>query len=104
MIVMDAKLKRTSKKEPAGVSRQQNLKLMKIGDEIELEYDPESYTYLVTDRMLLELGEIGYEKSCLLQSYETEGKELYGTITHLYLKSNGKISCRVQVCIADGDE
>lgn len=94
---VDASLIKTTKKDDLGTSRQENLDSVNEGDIIELDYQFDTETYLVTDDVGNELGEINASKSQNLQDYENEGKELHGVIIEVGMTDSGKNACKVRV-------
>ncbi|MBE6022574.1 MAG: DUF4428 domain-containing protein [Cellulosilyticum sp.] len=98
---MDVSLIKTSKKDFMGTSRQEHLDCVSEGDEVYLEYDYETETYLVTDDCANELGEISKSKSQKLQEYEDEGKTFYGVILETDYSDSGKNTCEIRIFIKE---
>lgn len=65
-------LTKTTKKDCFDMSRQDNLSSVSEGDLLEISYDYDSETYLVTDDCGNELGELSKSFSAKLQSLETQ--------------------------------
>ncbi len=98
---VDASLTKTSKKDEFGTSRQDNLATANEGEEIEVSYQYDTDTYLVT-LYGEELGEIGAGKTEKILEFENNGFELTGLIQELGYNDSGKITCKVRVfCIGE---
>lgn len=93
---VDASLIKTTKKSEYD-DRQENLSTVAEGDEVEIDYDFETETYIVTN-LGSELGEINKNKSETLQEYEYDGKDFYSIILELNDDSDN-ISCKIRVFI-----
>ena len=98
---VDVSLTKTSKKDFFGISRQENLDSVSEGDEIYMDYQYDTETYLITDDFGNELGEINTNKSEQLQAYEDEGKEFYGVILEIGYSDSGKNTCKVRIFIRE---
>lgn len=96
---IDTSLIKTTKKEEFGSSRQENLDLCSVGDELDLDYQYETETYLVRDSYGNELGEINLKNSETLQEAEDDGRELYAMILKLDETDSGNITCKIRVFI-----
>ncbi|MBQ1275311.1 MAG: hypothetical protein IIY08_07995, partial [Cellulosilyticum sp.] len=98
---VEVSLTKTSKKDFFGISRQENLDSVSEGDEIYMDYQYDTETYLITDDFGNELGEINTNKSEQLQAYEDEGKEFYGVILEIGYSDSGKNTCKVRIFIRE---
>lgn len=96
---IDAKLTKTSKKDYADISRQEHLEGVFEGDEVELEYQYDTETYLVSDSCYNELGEINVSQSRKLQEYEDEGAEFYAAVLETDYTDAGKKTCTIRIFI-----
>ena len=94
---IDAGLVKTSKKDELGNSRQDNLGCVSEGDFVEVDYQYDSGTYLVTDDTGNELGEINESKSIVIQGFENEGKTLHGFVLETGINDSGKYACKVRI-------
>ncbi len=77
---LDTVLVRTSKKDYMGTPRKENLKFINKDDSVEISYNFESGTYIVTDDCGQEIGEISAKETDELRKFENEGNNLYGFI------------------------
>lgn len=98
---MDVRLTKTSKKDEFGVSRQENLDTTSEGDIVDITYNCDSQTYVVTNMFGEELGEISLSKSEKLQELEDEGKQFAGRILEMGYTDSGKNTCKMRVLILD---
>lgn len=97
---LSASLTKTSKKDTFDIPRYENLTTLSVGDNVELEYQYDAETYLVSD-CISELGEINTNKSKTLYEYELKGKEFASVVEALDYKDDGKIACKIRVYILD---
>lgn len=98
---IDVSLIKTSKKDEYGTSRQENLETSSEGDEVDIDYQYDTETYLVSDNCGNELGEINQNKSEKVQEYEMDGKEFYCIIQELGYTNSGNISCKIRIFIKE---
>lgn len=96
---IDTSLIKTAKKEEFGGSRQENLDLCSVGDELDLDYQYETETYIVCDSYGNELGEVNSKISDKLQDAEDNEKRLYATILNLDETDSGNITCKIRIFI-----
>jgi len=96
---IDTSLIKTTKKEEFGGSRQENLDLCSVGDELDLDYQYETETYIVCDSYGNELGEVNSKISDKLQDAEDNEKRLYATILNLDETDSGNITCKIRIFI-----
>lgn len=94
---LDTKLTKTTKRDEIE-NRQDNLALTGKDEEVEIEYNYETETYVVTTNGL-EIGEISKSDSKKLQEYEDEGMEFKAGILETYENDSGKIECKIRVII-----
>ncbi len=95
---LDAKLIKTTKKDEFGNSRQDNLALISKGEEVTLEFDYDSETYIVTDG-LNEIGEISKAISKKLQKYEDNFKKFRSVLINLDYNESSSLEGKVRVFI-----
>ena len=94
---MDVSLTKTSKKDDFGMSRQDHLEGCDEGEVVDLDYQYDTDTYLVTDSMGNELGEISSSKSEKLNETEKKGKSFQSIILNLDYNDSGKITCKIRI-------
>ena len=94
---LDTKLTKTTKKDEFE-SRQDNLAMADEGEEVELEYDYENETYIVTTSGL-EIGEINKSNSKKLQDYEDEGLEFKAGILEINENDSGNLECKIRIIV-----
>lgn len=94
---LDTKLIKTTKKDDIE-NRQDNLSLANEDEEVELEYDYENETYIVTASGL-EIGEINKNNSKKLQEYEDEGQEFKAGILEINENDSGNLECKIRIII-----
>ena len=94
---LDTKLIKTTKKDDIE-NRQDNLSLANEDEEVELEYDYENETYIVTASGL-EIGEINKNNSKKLQEYEDEGLEFKAGILEINENDSGNLECKIRIII-----
>lgn len=99
MNYIDASLTKTTKKDSFDNSRQDNLLGISEGDNVNIDYDYETETYLVTDSCGEELGEINSSKSQKLQDYEDDDKEFHCIVKETDYNSAGNITCKIRIFI-----
>ncbi|MDO5569519.1 MAG: HIRAN domain-containing protein [bacterium] len=95
---IDATLIKTNKKDEFD-SRQENLDSCSINEEVDIDYDFETETYIVTN-CGAEIGEINKNKSEKLQQYEDDGKEFYCVIQELDYNDSGNLTCKIRIFIS----
>lgn len=93
----DTKLIKTTKKDDIE-SRQDNLSLSCSDEEVELEYNYETETYIVINDGL-EIGEINKSHSKKLQDYEEEGLEFKAGILEINENDSGNLECKIRIII-----
>lgn len=97
---IDTRLIKTTKKDEFDIfSRQDNLIGISEGEELELNYEYDSETYIVCDNCGNELGEINSNKSEKLQEYELEGKIFHCIVLETDCNDAGNITCKVRIFI-----
>lgn len=93
---LSATLTRTSKKDSYDMSRQENLSYVSVDDLLNMEYDFDTETYVVTDRSGNELGELS--KSISEKLYLEDNKYDYkGLCTYIDMDDNLKYKCKIQI-------
>lgn len=91
-----ATLTKTSKKDFFDIPRQDNLSCISEGDELSMEYDYETETYVVSDSCGSELGEISKSVSEKLYSQQDEYTYRVICVTN-ELDDNLKYKCKIKV-------
>lgn len=97
---IDTSLTKTTKKDEFDIiSRQDNLMSISEDDELELNYEYDSETYVVCDNYGNELGEINSNKSEKLREYELDGKDFHCIVLETDYNDAGNITCKVRIFI-----
>ena len=97
---IDTKLIKTNKKDESTDSpRQDQLDFLSENDELNIDYQYDTETYLVCDDYGNELGEINASNSAKLQEYELDGNELHCIVQELDYNDSGNIVCKVRIFI-----
>lgn len=97
---IDTKLIKTTKKDEAtDSSRQDNLDSISEDEELDIDYQYSTGTYLVCDNCGYELGELSVSNSEKLHDYELSGSELHCIVQELDYNDSGNIVCKVRVFI-----
>lgn len=94
---LDTKLVKTTKRDNIE-DRQDNLSFASVDEEVELEYDYETETYIVTTSGL-EIGEINKSNSQKLQDYEADGLEFKAGILDIDENESGNLECKIRIII-----
>lgn len=96
-IYIDTKLIKITEKDDVE-NRQENLYLCEKDEKVDLTYNYETETYVVTARGF-EIGEINKKNSIKLQEYEDEGLEFKAGILDIEEDDNGYYECKIRIII-----
>lgn len=93
---LKAKLTKTSKKDFLGNSRQENIYSVSVGDYVELQYDWETESYIVSSETGEELGETSASVTQKLQGFSPDC-EFIGRIQSIDENDSGKYTVEIEI-------
>ena len=90
-------LTKTSKKIDDIYNRQDGFIFCKVGEPVKLEYNDETETYFVYNKIYDEIGELSVSTSEKLSEIEDDGTDICGIIDKLTINDNDKYQAKIRV-------